>query len=61
MGSCHSDSHNDKAIPLMPLEEKLKCINVKEILRYHVPNASRIAESHAHRFFHSSHLGLRMI
>ena len=46
------DNHNlcnyPSTIPLMSSKEKLKCRNVKSVLRYHVPNRHKNPEKYAH-------------
>ena len=37
-----------KVIPLMSSKEKLKCQNVKAVLRYHQPSPNRDIETFAH-------------
>ena len=37
-----------KIIPLMSSKEKMRCRNVKKVLRYHIPNPVVNAEAYAH-------------
>ena len=37
-----------KIIPLMSSKEKMRCRNVKKVLRYHIPNPAVNAEAYAH-------------
>ena len=45
MESNHAKRGYPKVIPLMPLEEKLKCRNVEADLRYHQPSSNREKKS----------------
>ena len=45
MESNHAKRWYLKVIPLMPLEEKLKCRNVEADLRYHQPVSNREKKS----------------
>ena len=38
-------------IPVMSSKEKLKCRNVKLVLRYHVPNRHKSPEKYAHHYY----------
>jgi len=37
-----------KSIPLMSSKERMKCRNIKRVLRYHTPNSIISAEAYAH-------------
>ena len=44
----HMACNYPSTIPLMNSKEKLKCRQVKAVLRYHVPNRNRFPEKYAH-------------
>ena len=44
----NSELNYPKLVPLMTSTEKMRCRNVKRIIRYHTPNALISAEAHAH-------------
>ena len=44
----HSACNYPSTIPLMNSKEKLKCRQVKAVLRYHVPNRHKFPEKYAH-------------
>ena len=56
MGSNHVKRSYPKAISLMSSKGKLKCRNVKAVLRYHQPSPNRDIEKFAHHMLFSLYL-----